>query len=56
MGGPTLLTLFLASEVGGSAPVQVLKPDGATTLSDGSSALTVAPGSVHAAVTKLISG
>lgn len=25
MGGPTLLTLFTASELGGSAPVKVLK-------------------------------
>ncbi len=56
MGGPTLLALFMASEIGGSAPVQVLKPNGATTLSDGSSALTVAPGSVHSAVSKLLNG
>jgi LCP family protein required for cell wall assembly len=56
MGGPTLLTLFAASEVGGAAPVQVLKPDGYTTLPDGSSALTVAPSSVHAAVSRLITG
>jgi LCP family protein required for cell wall assembly len=56
MGGPTLLTLFAASEVGGAAPVQVLKPDGYTTLPDGSSALTVAPSSVHSAVSRLITG
>jgi LCP family protein required for cell wall assembly len=56
MGGPTLLTLFMASELGGSAPVQVLKPSGATTLADGSSALTVTPGSVHQAVTQLMNG
>ena len=35
MGGFTLLTLFAASELGGSAPVRVLKPTGATTLPDG---------------------
>jgi LCP family protein required for cell wall assembly len=56
MGGPTLLTLFMASELGGSAPVQVLKPTGATTLADGSSALTVTPGAVHQAVTQLMNG
>ncbi len=56
MGGVTLLTLFAASEWGGSAPVQVLKPTGATTLSDGESALTVTPGAVHAAVAKLMNG
>jgi LCP family protein required for cell wall assembly len=56
MGGPTLLTLFAASELGGSAPVQVLKPSGATTLPDGESALTVSPGAVHQAVAKLMDG
>jgi LCP family protein required for cell wall assembly len=56
MGGPTLLTLFAAAELGGSAPVNVLKPSGATTLPDGESALTVDPASVHAAVTKLMNG
>ncbi len=44
MGGFTLLSLFAASELGGSAPVTVLKPSGATTLPDGESALTVTPG------------
>ncbi len=48
MGGFTLLSLFAAAEIGGSAPVTVLKPTGATTLPDGSSALTVTPGAVHA--------
>ncbi len=56
MGGFTLLSLFAASELGGSAPVQVLKPSGSTTLSDGSSALTVTPGAVHGAVTQLMNG
>ncbi|HEY6397598.1 MAG TPA: LCP family protein [Solirubrobacteraceae bacterium] len=56
MGGPTLLTLFMASELGGSAPVQVLKPTGSATLSDGSSALTVDPGALHQAVTQLMNG
>jgi LCP family protein required for cell wall assembly len=56
MGGFTLLSLFTASELGGSAPVNVLKPDGATTLPDGESALTVTPGTVQQAVAKLMNG
>jgi LCP family protein required for cell wall assembly len=56
MGGFTLLTLFIASELGGSAPVQVLKPDGSATLSDGESVLTVNPGTVHRAVAQLMNG
>jgi LCP family protein required for cell wall assembly len=56
MGGFTLLSLFAASEFGGSAPTNVLKPTGATTLPDGESALTVTPGAVHSAVGKLMGG
>jgi LCP family protein required for cell wall assembly len=56
MGGFSLLSLFAASELGGSAPVQVLKPTGATTLPDGESALTVSPGDVQSAVAKLMNG
>jgi LCP family protein required for cell wall assembly len=56
MGGFTLLSLFAASELGGSAPVNVLKPTGATTLSDGESALTVTPSAVQGAVAKLMHG
>jgi LCP family protein required for cell wall assembly len=56
MGGFTLLSLFAASEFGGSAPVQVLKPTGATTLPDGESGLTVTPGAVQTAVNKLVHG
>lgn len=56
MGGFTLLGLFAGSEMGGSAPLQVLKPTGATTLPDGESALTVTPGAVHRAVNKLMNG
>jgi LCP family protein required for cell wall assembly len=56
MGGLTLLSLFGASEVGGSAPVNVLKPTGSTTLPGGGSALTVSPGDVHAAVHALMNG
>jgi hypothetical protein len=56
MGGFTLLSLFAASEIGGSAPVDVLKPTGGQTLPDGSSALTVSPGAVQSAVSKLLKG
>jgi LCP family protein required for cell wall assembly len=56
MGGLTLLSLFAASEIGGSAPVQVLKPTGGEVLPGGGDALTVDPGAVHAAVNKLQNG
>jgi len=56
MGAPTLLTLFAASEIGGSAPTQILKPTGSTTLPDGEDALTVTSGAIHSAVAKLING
>jgi LCP family protein required for cell wall assembly len=56
MGGFTLLSLFAASEFGGSAPVQVLKPSGGTTLPDGETGLTVTPSAVRAAVDKLVHG
>jgi LCP family protein required for cell wall assembly len=51
MGGFTLLSLFAASEMGGSAPVQVLK----TTPGAGSD-LQPAPGAVQSAVSKLLNG
>ena len=51
MGGLTLLSLFAASEVGGSAPVQVLP-----TTPAGGSDLQSSPGAVHAAVGKLVNG
>jgi LCP family protein required for cell wall assembly len=56
MGGFTLLSLFVASELGGSAPVQVLKPSGSTTLPDGESALTISQSEVQRAVNKLMHG
>jgi LCP family protein required for cell wall assembly len=56
MGGPTLLSLFLAAEIGGSAPVQVLKPTGAEALPGYGDALTVTSGAVQAAVAKLLRG
>jgi LCP family protein required for cell wall assembly len=51
MGGPTLLSLFAASEMGGSAPVSVLPVTPA-----GSSDLQASPGAIHAAVSKLMNG
>jgi LCP family protein required for cell wall assembly len=51
MGGLTLLSLFGASEIGGSAPVQVLK-----TTPAGSSGLSASPGDVQSAVSKLLNG
>jgi LCP family protein required for cell wall assembly len=56
MGGFTLLSLFAASEIGGSAPVAVLKPSGSVTLPDGESGLTVSRAQVRQAVAKLMNG
>jgi LCP family protein required for cell wall assembly len=56
MGGFTLLSLFFASEIGGSAPTDVLKPSGATVLPGGGDALVATPGQVHRAVNKLMNG
>jgi LCP family protein required for cell wall assembly len=56
MSGPTLLSLFFASEIGGSAPVQVLKPTGAEALPGYGDALTVTPEAVRSAVNRLING
>jgi LCP family protein required for cell wall assembly len=56
MGGPTLLSLFAASEIGGNAPVDILKPTGAESLPGYGDALTVTPSSVHSAVDKLMNG
>ncbi|MGI8506633.1 MAG: LCP family protein [Solirubrobacteraceae bacterium] len=56
MGGFTMLSLFVAAEMGGSAPTQLLKPTGSQTLPDGESALTASPGDVHRAVSRLMNG
>ncbi len=56
MGGPTLLSLFFGSEIGGSAPVNVLKPTGAESLPGYGDALTVTPSAVQQAVSKLMNG
>ena len=56
MGGFTLLSLFLASEIGGSAPTDVLKPTGSTVLPGGGDALVATPGEIHRAVNRLLHG
>jgi LCP family protein required for cell wall assembly len=56
MGGLSLLSLFAGSELGGQAPVAVLKPSGATTLPDGESALVASHADIRAAVAKLMNG
>jgi LCP family protein required for cell wall assembly len=56
MGGPTLLSLFFASEIGGSAPVNVLKPTGGEVLPGYGDALTATPQTVQTAVNKLMHG
>jgi hypothetical protein len=56
MGGPTLLSLFVASELGGAAPVQILKPTGAESLPGYGDALTATPQDVHQSVSQLMNG
>jgi LCP family protein required for cell wall assembly len=51
MGGPTLLTLFAASELGGSAPVKVLP-----TTSGLGSGLSASPEGTRRAVSQLLNG
>jgi len=52
MGGPTLLSLFIASELGGSAPVHVLR----VSPIPGSSDLYASPQDVRSAVGQLVGG
>jgi LCP family protein required for cell wall assembly len=56
MGPFTLMSLFAASELGGSAPVQILKPTGSVVLPNGGDSLTVTPSAVSSAVRKLVGG
>ena len=56
MGGFTLLSMFAASELGGSAPVQILKPTGGASIAGVGDALTVTPQAVQEAVSKLVNG
>ncbi len=54
MGGLTMLSLFAAAEIGGSAPTDVLKPTGSQVLPGGSDALTVSQPAINRAVDKLM--
>jgi LCP family protein required for cell wall assembly len=56
MGGFTLMSMFVASELGGSAPVQILKPTGGESVPGVGDALTVTPQDVQHAVSKLVNG
>jgi LCP family protein required for cell wall assembly len=56
MGGFSLLSLFVAAEIGGSAPTDVLKPAGSTVLPNGGDALEATPGQIRRAVRKLMNG
>jgi hypothetical protein len=56
MGGVTLLTLFAASELGGSAPTQILKPSGSVSSPTVGDALVASPGDIQRAVSKLMNG
>jgi LCP family protein required for cell wall assembly len=56
MGGFTLLSMFVAAEMGGSAPVDILKPTGGAAVPGVGDALTVTPQAVQQAVSKLING
>jgi LCP family protein required for cell wall assembly len=56
MGGFTLLSLAAAAQLGGSAPVEVLKPSAYVTLPDGSSALQPSSAEVQSAVSRLMAG
>ncbi len=56
MGGPTLLGFFAAAAVGGSPPVDVLKPSSFVTLPNGGSALQISDAERRAAVQRFLSG
>jgi hypothetical protein len=56
MGGFTMLSMAVASEMGGSAPVQILKPTGGQAIPGVGDALTVSPQAVQHAVSKLVNG
>jgi LCP family protein required for cell wall assembly len=56
MGGLTLLELFAASELGGSAPTKVLKPTGAEVLPNDGDALTITPQALHTAIRRFLNG
>ena len=55
MGGFTLMQLFVAAEIGGSAPTDILKPTQYTTI-DGQDAIVATPSDVRRHVKKLMTG
>ncbi len=55
MGGFTLMQLFVAAEIGGSAPTDILKPTGASVI-DGQDALVATSADVRRHVRKLMTG
>ena len=55
MGGFALMQLFVAAELGGSAPTDILKPTGAAVI-DGQDALLASSADVRRHVAKLITG
>jgi LCP family protein required for cell wall assembly len=54
MGGPTLLALFAALQLGGTPAPQVLKPSGVATTSGGGSGLTVSDDEKRSAVQRFL--
>jgi LCP family protein required for cell wall assembly len=56
MGGPTLLGFFAATAIGGTPPVEVLRPSGYETLPDGGSGLDVSAADKEAAVRRFTDG
>jgi LCP family protein required for cell wall assembly len=56
MGGFTLMSMFVASELGGSAPVQILKPTGGENIPGVGDSLTASPQDVQQAVSKFLNG
>ena len=56
MGGFTLLSMFAAAEMGGSAPVKILKPSGATYVPGVGDSLIASPSDIHRAVSALMNG
>jgi LCP family protein required for cell wall assembly len=56
MGGPELLGLFGALEIGGTPETRVLLPTGAVTLPEGASGLTVSEAAKRSAVARFMSG
>jgi LCP family protein required for cell wall assembly len=56
MSGPTLLSLFGALAIDGTPPTRILRPDGAVTLPDGESGLSVSEAERRAAAARFLAG